>query len=108
ASNGSRSSFIATAVTIATGTITQTIARIFWNGTSWAIDELSKLGTTSNHPTFVLVAGAPAVKTFHTSTYTVRVVMESALYGGYGVANSRAIQSLDTRVLNTESSVTLL
>lgn len=104
---GPRSEYIATAVTVSTGTVTKTIARFYFDGTAWQVEQLSNLGQTSNHPILLISSGVPSVRTNHENLYSVRVTMEDArLAGGYGSANSQAISSLSSTVISQGSQLT--
>jgi predicted phage tail protein len=103
---GSRRSFLFTAVTLGTATVTQTIARFYHDGTVWQVEQISSLGVASNHPIFLVSSGVPSVTTVHTSSYVVRVMGEDALFGGSYAGNAKAISALDSRVDVTEASIT--
>lgn len=60
-------------VTTGTGTVSTAIAVFKSIGTGWELEHVYRLGTTSNHPEFVLFEGKPAIKTGHNTTYNVSV-----------------------------------
>lgn len=103
--SGTRTSFVATAVTLGTGAVTQTVARFYHDGTSWQVEQLSNISQSGQHPIFGITVGAPSVRTAHASLYTVRVLMQSSLFGGYGVANSKAIEATNAIVNNSSTGV---
>lgn len=99
---GARRNLIVTGVTTATTSVTQTSARFYHDGTAWQVEQLSNLGTTSNHPIFLINNGMPSVKTSHASLYDVSVSTEDALFSG----SAKAVQVLTSRVTSTELGIT--
>ena len=69
----------------------QASSAVFWNQNgTWYVNVTGQSGTSSNHIQFLVNGGKPAVKTYHSNDYTVRVSHERlALEEGIGTDNAR-------------------
>jgi hypothetical protein len=70
---GQGTRLLVSAVTLGTGTDSETNALFRWTGSSWALTQISNKGQGSNHPVFQISNGEPRLRTSHPNYYTVRV-----------------------------------
>ncbi len=106
--SGGRSDFVFTAVTLGTIGVTQTITRVYHDGTDWIADELSSANATQV-PIISIVGGIPVVSHSHGSiNYSIRVNgQDNKSAGGLNEANAKAIDQISTLATQTADSLTL-